>query len=833
MKRTRGMALVVALAALAASPAAAYYHYVHYASRNAPFAPIADKFDLNLLPNKTVTFLVSDIGPAVLAPNDSFPSILSQVRQATLAWNSVDGSDLRVVFGGMIQGNTTPNNPGVQVVFGELPPGTLAFTVHTRAGNPTIGPNGPFYPILRSITTFKRDFTQDPGPSYLDSFFTTAVHEFGHALGLQHTFTSSAMTVTTNRNTNRSRPLDADDIAGLSLLYPKAGYLASVGSISGRVTSNGQGVSLASVVAIRPASPAISTLTNPDGTYRIDGLPPDSYFVYVHPLPPDGDITLPVDANNQTFPASAPFETLFFPGTRELTQFTPIGVPRGGAIANINFNVQPRPSVPVFQAQTFSFIGQTGIRPAFVPSAAGSATFVFNCNPATPIPQSAIVLGVGPATVQPYGAPLNLALTLQFPIGAGGIGTRHLVMNLGTDMYVMPAALNVVTKQPPSITAMIPLGDGAVQVTGANLSQDTRVFFDGLPASIVVPFAGNDAAGTVVVTPPAGAPGQRSNVSVFNSDGQSSLLLQAANPPSYVYTTPETPQVVVSPATLPAGSSSLVEITGLNTRFIDGQVTVGFGTQDVFVRRLWVLSPTRAVANVTVQPNAVLGASEISVISGFQIISQPFGFVTQPANPRLPNISLPMVNSNPTQTNFFPGATVSLFGSSLAVTPTSATMTLTDANNVTLPVAIQGASAGQINFVIPANAATGLATLRLNNGADAAFPVAIQIDAQPPVILNVTNSSNVTLDTTRPASTGDLLTLLVSGLDPGSAVNFGRLRVAASGIELPVTQVVPVPGQPGLMQVQIVVTISFGGQSVPLTISEDGSVSAAYSIAIR
>ena len=54
---------------------------------------------------------------------------------------------------------------------------------------------------------------------------------------------------------------------------------------------------MASVVALRPGASAISTLTNPDGTYRIDGLPPETYYVYVHPVPPGADVTLPLDAS--------------------------------------------------------------------------------------------------------------------------------------------------------------------------------------------------------------------------------------------------------------------------------------------------------------------------------------------------------------------------------------------------------------------------------------------------------------------------------------------------------------------------------------------------------
>ena len=107
--RQFGRLLAMGIAAFAlATPVEAYYHYVHYASRNAPFAPIYEKFDLTKLPNKTVTFFVSDQGPSIYAANDSFGSVLSQIKQAAAAWNSVTTSDLRVAFGGLELTARTP-----------------------------------------------------------------------------------------------------------------------------------------------------------------------------------------------------------------------------------------------------------------------------------------------------------------------------------------------------------------------------------------------------------------------------------------------------------------------------------------------------------------------------------------------------------------------------------------------------------------------------------------------------------------------------------------------------------------------------------------------------
>ena len=87
--RQIGTAAVALAAALSCVPVSqAYSHYVHYSSRNAPFTPIYEKFDLTRLPNNTVTFFVSDDGPDNYAHNDSFGSVLSQIRQALGAWNS-------------------------------------------------------------------------------------------------------------------------------------------------------------------------------------------------------------------------------------------------------------------------------------------------------------------------------------------------------------------------------------------------------------------------------------------------------------------------------------------------------------------------------------------------------------------------------------------------------------------------------------------------------------------------------------------------------------------------------------------------------------------------
>lgn len=117
-----------------------------------------------------------------------------------------------------------------------------------------------------------------------------ATHEIGHLLGLEHSGLSRATMVPfSDREDLHQRTPHDDDRIGASLLYPEDGFLAGSGSLSGRVTVAGAPVYVAHVVAADVNGPILAgAYTAPDGSYRIDGLPPDVYVVYAEPL--DGPV---------------------------------------------------------------------------------------------------------------------------------------------------------------------------------------------------------------------------------------------------------------------------------------------------------------------------------------------------------------------------------------------------------------------------------------------------------------------------------------------------------------------------------------------------------------
>jgi uncharacterized protein (TIGR03437 family) len=850
MTRLKTLALLAGIVAAAVTPSAAYYHYVHYLNSSSPYSVIFEKFDLTALPDKTVTFFVSDSGPISYTPNDSFPSVLAQIRNATRVWNSVASSDLRVAFGGLQVAGTPQSVPTGEVVFEELPPGVLAYAGHAVSTNGvgTAADGTQFVPIAESFIHLNINLTEQPGPagaegytgpSYSESFFMTLVHEIGHAIGLQHTFTSATMSTAVSRATNRARPLDADDIAGISLLYPRGGFPAGYGSISGQVNMGGQGVHLASVVAILPNGSAVSNLTNPDGKYEIDGLPPGNYWVYVHPLPPTANITPPLDPNGNPVLASGPFVSAFYPGTWDPSQFTSTAVAQGASVTGIDFSVAPRSAVEVYDVTSYWY-GTSYLQPAYLNANTAVQTVVAQGNgitsgtDSTPV-QSVLALGAPGGWLADYRSQayqdVDVTLLAMFfdyqtpPVP----GPEHLLFTLPDDIFVLPQGIQVVQNPPPVLTAATPNPDGSVTVNGTGLTANSQVFFDSLPGQVPPPSATNQSdasgqSGSVSVTPPPGASGQTATITVYNPDGQNSTFLQSQSQSPFTHSYPQSspPAAAISISALRQGVSAMVSITSSSMQFVDGLTTLGFGSGDVAVRRLWVLSPTHAIANVTVSPSALQQETVASVISGFQVYEQALGFQVMPANPNLPVIGLPVTNAfYPVQNSLYPGSTASMYGQNLQAATSTPAITVAGQS-----AQILYTSPTQINFVIPAGVPTGPAVLTLQG----ALPIVVQIDPPPPVIVGTASAAGVALGGSEPPAPGDTITLTVTGMDPAVVSAPSRVAVAEGGVSIPVFTIQQPKDASGDLLMQFALTASVTGQQVPVTVSLDGDLSMPFYI---
>ncbi len=147
-------------------------------------------------------------------------------------------------------------------------------------------------------TTFSTDSGAcAPPSSTCQDLQTVATHEIGHFLGLDH---SAVVRAVMFPAASTIQTLSYDDVAGLSLLYPKNPPDVPTGSVSGSVMfTNGNpvfgGHVYAESVTTNEPFPSsirkspIGTLTRPDGSYTIQGLPADSYIVTAEPL--DGPVS--------------------------------------------------------------------------------------------------------------------------------------------------------------------------------------------------------------------------------------------------------------------------------------------------------------------------------------------------------------------------------------------------------------------------------------------------------------------------------------------------------------------------------------------------------------
>jgi hypothetical protein len=129
-----------------------------------------------------------------------------------------------------------------------------------------------------------------------------AVHEIGHFNGLGHSALGETEVTANGRRVIAAeavmfpiafpsgniagRMLKADDVAGISELYPENGFATAAGSLSGRVTRSGVGEFGAHVIAFNPATGALVAGFSLDsqGRFVIGGLSPGPYVLRVEPL---------------------------------------------------------------------------------------------------------------------------------------------------------------------------------------------------------------------------------------------------------------------------------------------------------------------------------------------------------------------------------------------------------------------------------------------------------------------------------------------------------------------------------------------------------------------
>jgi hypothetical protein len=839
MKRLLTSLIAVALMAITPT-ASAYYHFTRYLTISSPYETVIDRFDLSVLPGGAVPYLISEAGPEKLADGDSYPAVVSQIRAAAQVWGGVPTSNLRVAFGGLFVPDSAMNTPRIEVVFSgayngvELPPGVVAMGGPVVRGDIVKDASGlQFTPILRSLLVLPRDLSSRP--SWSERFFLTLVHEFGHTLGLQHSWTGAAMSTEITRSTSKASPLAADDRAGLSILYPEKSFAPTTGTISGRVTMNGAGVHLATVVVLSPKGDAVSTMTLPDGTYTLRGVTPGFQYVYAQPAPPSlpgeplpVNLELPTDGLHAIQPGPS-FDTTFYPGTQ--TPQTALQVAAGATLEGIDFAVARRDRVNVHSFQNYSFLGREAIKPATFVIGNAQGTMVFTgmglysaTAPIAGLSMSVLNSSERIANVVPYAPSPIYYQQADFQLTPFSTeGPRHLILNLNNETHVQPSAVRLVQSGPPSLDTVTVNANQTVTLAGKQISAATRFFFDGAPASVEQV----SSDGAITVVPPAAPSGHRTVISALNPDGQSSLMVHGAASPTYTYEPASAPILGIQPSVLPAGAEFLVEVAGANTRFLSGPMRVGLGTSDASVLAVYPTSDTTALALVSVASSANPGAVGLTVSNGIQLATGPsIGLIQTGSLPLFVKTARLLPGS------VYPGAIISVPVHNAPANATAFDMSVLFNDELGQVVAYQN---GVATLQVPGNMPVGPAKLRVWVNGQAAMPSLVWVSLAPPTLIGFQTALGAAITSTSPVKAGDSIQVLAFGMtDASTPLSSLQVKAYSGELEHQVLQIAASTVQPGVTIITLTISpLAAADKPLGIRISVDGRLSNELLIPIQ
>ena len=329
MRRRASMALALVLVATQSVPLRAYLK----------FGVRVSSGDVTLKWKGTVRYFVSDTGVPGISP----AALQSTAASAFSTWETVPTASIAYQFGGFT--SALPGADDGRSTLGFLAEPELdrvlastSFLIDESTGE-----------LLESDIFFNSAFPWSVAPAGETGRYdleSIAVHEIGHLSGLGHSAigesevgeggrrrvlaTEAVMfPIAFGAGNTSGRALRADDIAGISDLYPDAGFQDDTGSISGRVTRNGQGVFGAHIVAFNPATGALvgNFSLDTQGRFSIAGLTPGLHIVRVEPVD-DADLESFFEAEP---PADIDFRAVFYDRV--------VGVPRGGDSGAIEIKV--------------------------------------------------------------------------------------------------------------------------------------------------------------------------------------------------------------------------------------------------------------------------------------------------------------------------------------------------------------------------------------------------------------------------------------------------------------------------------------------------------------
>ena len=245
---------------------------------------------------------------------DSPEGVVPFLERAAMAWSALPTADIswRIAGVGEASEDGEPAEDQRNRVFVDADDDSCAGKASIRSERSSDGIRQIHECDMRLCSMFAQlpeDLEPEDIPSYRERMKNSAVyvlvHELGHCLGLAH---SGAMSLYGRWDGASARtlrhPMDPamsygwtraeqegltqDDIVGVSLLRPAAGWQESTGSVSGTLRMADEPIPYAQVWALpageRMLEDRIGAFSDASGEFHLEGLAPGLYALWVQPL---------------------------------------------------------------------------------------------------------------------------------------------------------------------------------------------------------------------------------------------------------------------------------------------------------------------------------------------------------------------------------------------------------------------------------------------------------------------------------------------------------------------------------------------------------------------
>lgn len=321
--------LVVVLAVLASVPTSAYLKFGYTIGGRSTVLSWPD--------DRPVSYFVGTRGAGGVSAGE----FRAAISRAFANWESVASSTIRFAQAGVSDREPSDNDGVTLLAFASRPEldrtlGATSYTVDVTSGA-----------LLEADVFFNAAFpwsVASGGEAGRFDLESIATHEVGHLSGLGHSALGETESVGSGRRVLSAgavmfpiafspgnvdgRRLHADDVAGISDIYPEEAFRRETGSVSGRVTKNGLGVFGAHVVAMHLRTGAlVGGFTLDDaGAFVLAGMEPGPVVLRVEPLD-DGDVESFIDGPR----VDQDFRVAFSPRA--------VFVPRGGNVPDVTIEV--------------------------------------------------------------------------------------------------------------------------------------------------------------------------------------------------------------------------------------------------------------------------------------------------------------------------------------------------------------------------------------------------------------------------------------------------------------------------------------------------------------